>query len=114
MSGSHGPNGVKRLAGRVALISGGAQGIGQAIGTLVQKEGAWVVILDCDTTAGQTAIMDLNDRNPALPVSFVQADLREPGQIQEAIAVIKRVHDQLDVLVNNAGIEIEKSLDRLT
>jgi len=40
--------------------------------------------------------------------------LREPGQIQEAIAAIGRVHVQLDVLVNNAAIEIEKSLDRLT
>jgi len=114
MSGCNGPNGVKRLAGRLALISGGAQGIGQSITALFQNEGASVVILDCDTAAGQATIQHLNAQNPALPVGFVQADLREPGQIQEAVTAVRSVHDRLDVLVNNAGIEIEKSLERLT
>lgn len=114
MSGSYSSNGMKRLTGRVALISGGAQGIGQAIAALFQKEGASVIILDCDTAAAQTTVKHLNAQSPARPVCFAQADLREPGQIQEAVTAVQRVHGQLDVLVNNAGIEIEKSLEKLT
>ena len=112
--GSHGPNGSNRLAGRVALVSGGAQGIGQAIAALFQREGARVVILDCDRAAGHTTEMQLNAQIPSLPVCFVEADLRHPGQIQEAVTAVQRVHGHLDVLVNNAGVEIDKPLEALT
>jgi NAD(P)-dependent dehydrogenase (short-subunit alcohol dehydrogenase family) len=111
---SHSSNGSKRLAGRVALVSGGAQGIGQAIAGLFQKEGAGVVILDCDSAAGQKTAGQLSAQNPSLPVCFVEADLRQPAKIKDAVTAVQRVHGQLDVLVNNAGVEIEKSLETLT
>jgi NAD(P)-dependent dehydrogenase (short-subunit alcohol dehydrogenase family) len=114
MRGCKNANGNKRLAGRVALVSGGAHGIGRAIGALFQKEGASVVILDCDAAAGRATMKDLNAQNPALPVRFVAADLREPEQITEAVAAVQRAHGQLNVLVNNAGVEIEKPLEKLT
>ena len=114
MPGAYNPDGKNRLAGQVALISGGAQGIGHAIAALFQLEGARVVILDCDTAVGPQAAEHLTAQNPVLPVCFVPADLREPGQIMEAIAAVQRVYGRLNVLVNNAGIEIEKSLERLT
>jgi NAD(P)-dependent dehydrogenase (short-subunit alcohol dehydrogenase family) len=98
----------------VALVSGGAHGIGQAIAGLFQKEGACVVILDCDAAAGQTTARQLNAQDPSLPVCFVEADLRLPGKIQEAVHAVQQLHGELDVLVNNAGIEIEKSLETLT
>jgi NAD(P)-dependent dehydrogenase (short-subunit alcohol dehydrogenase family) len=48
------------------------------------------------------------------PVRFVQANLREPIEIEQAIAEVKKSYGRLDVLVNNAGVEIERSLEKLT
>lgn len=103
-----------RLAGRVALISGGAQGIGRAIATIFQQEGACVSILDCDAGSGNKTAADLTAKNPSLPVKYLSADLREPLQIQNAIESLRKIHGRIDVLVNNAGIELDKSFDDLT
>ncbi len=105
---------VNRLAGRVALISGGAQGIGRGIATLFQREGASVFILDCDARKGNETAADLSADNPQLPVKYVPADLREPLEIQMAVNTVGKFHSRLDILVNNAGIELDKSLEKLT
>ena len=103
-----------RLAGRVALISGGAQGIGRAIATLFQREGACVFILDCDARSGNETAADLSGQNPHLPVKYLPADLREPREIQAAVDTLRQFHGRMDILVNNAGVELEKSIERLT
>jgi NAD(P)-dependent dehydrogenase (short-subunit alcohol dehydrogenase family) len=105
---------VNRLAGRVALISGGAQGIGRTIATLFQREGACVFILDCDARSGNNTAADLTLQNPALPVKYLLGDLREPTEIQDAVDALQKFHGRVDILVNNAGIEVEKSLEKLT
>ena len=110
----HGRNGNRRLDGQVALISGAAQGIGQAIAALFQHQGASVVILDCDVSAGSKTEECLTSRNPDLPACFVPADLRDLRQIQKAVSEVQRVHGHLNVLVNNAGIELDKSVESLT
>ncbi len=102
-----------RLAGRVAMISGGAQGIGRAIASLFQREGACVFILDCDAASGKNTATGLTEQNPSLPVKYIPTNLREPTEIQNAVEIVGKVHERLDVLVNNAGVEIEKSLEKL-
>lgn len=103
-----------RLSGRVALITGGAQGIGRAIAALFQKEGACVFILDCDASTGKKTAEDLTVQNPSRPVRFLAADLRDLAEIRTAVTAIRKFHDRVDVLVNNAGIELEKSIEMLT
>jgi NAD(P)-dependent dehydrogenase (short-subunit alcohol dehydrogenase family) len=103
-----------RLDGRVALISGGAQGIGRAIATLFQREGACVFILDCDARSGNGTAADLTAQNPRLPVKYIAADLRESREIQSAVETVRKFHGRVDVLVNNAGVEVDKSLEKLT
>lgn len=103
-----------RLAGRVALISGGAQGIGRAIAALFQREGACVFILDCDAQGGNQAAAELSAENPSSPVKYLRADLREPSEIQSAVDALRKFHGRVDVVVNNAGIELEKPLEKLT
>jgi NAD(P)-dependent dehydrogenase (short-subunit alcohol dehydrogenase family) len=111
MTESKSPN---RLAGRVTLVSGGAQGIGRAIATLFQREGAFVFILDCDAQRGNETAADLSGQNPDLPVKYLPADLREPLEIQTAVDTVRQFHGRVDVLVNNAGVELEKPLEKLT
>jgi NAD(P)-dependent dehydrogenase (short-subunit alcohol dehydrogenase family) len=96
------------LAGRIALVSGGAQGIGRAIAERFQQAGAGVVIVDVDASAGRTAALEMSAALPARPVAFVAADLSIPVQIASALRETRERHAHIDVLVNNAGIEIER------
>jgi len=114
MSALNNMNGSGRLAGRVALVTGGAQGIGRAIADLFQLEGACVFILDCDQNAGTKTAAELTSQHPSRPVRHLAADLRDLNEIQNAVNAVRKFHDRVDVLVNNAGIEIEKSIDALT
>jgi NAD(P)-dependent dehydrogenase (short-subunit alcohol dehydrogenase family) len=107
-------NGLKRLEGRVALITGGAQGIGRAIAGLFHKQGACVFILDCDVNAARKAVAELSSENPSLPVWCLAADLGDPAQVASAVKELRKLHDRVDILVNNAGIEIEKTIESLT
>ena len=103
-----------RLEGRVSLISGGAQGIGFAIASLFQQEGSCVVLLDCDARSGKDAASELTAKNPSLPVRYIQADLQDPNEIKNAVRALQKDHPDIDILINNAGIEMEKPLAKLT
>ena len=103
-----------RLQGRVALISGAAQGIGREIAVLFQREGACVFILDCEVNTGTKTAEEITSQNPSRPVRYLPADLRDPAQIQHAVNAMRKFHDRLDILVNNAGVELDKSIEDLT
>src|ERR1035437_2542754 len=107
---SRSPN---RLDGRVALISGGAQGIGRARATLFQREGGRVFIRDGDARTGTETAADLSGQNPHLPVKYLRADLREPREIQNAVETVRKLHGRVDILVNNAGVELDRKRTRL-
>jgi NAD(P)-dependent dehydrogenase (short-subunit alcohol dehydrogenase family) len=102
-----------RLAGRVALITGGAQGIGRAIAGLFQREGACVFVLDSDSTAGNQTAAELSE-DSSRPVKYLAADLCDPAEIQNAVRALQEVHSRIDVLINNAGLKREKPLEKLT
>lgn len=104
-----------RLAGRTALITGGAQGIGRAVAERFQCEGSRVVIIDCDLGAGESTARELTGRSAQLPpVTFFPADLRRPAEIAEVMKVAPRYVSPLHILVNNAGIEIDKPFQDVT
>ena len=103
-----------RLQGRVSLISGGAQGIGFATASLFQQHGSCVFLLDCDAGNGKDAAAELTAKNPSSPVRYLPADLQDPSEIQNAVNTLRKHHGRIDVLVNNAGIEMEKPFSKLT
>ena len=107
-------NQCKRLDGRVALISGGAHGIGRSIASLFQRQSAQVLILDCDAEQGKATADELTEQNPDGPVTFIRVDLRNPDRILESITAVAKFHSRVDILVNNAGIEMEKSVEQLS
>jgi 3-oxoacyl-[acyl-carrier protein] reductase len=86
-----------RLADKVALITGGAAGIGKATTLRFQEEGARVVIADVNVEAGQKTA-------ETLAVTFVQVDVRDREAVQGWVDGVVEDFGRVDILVNNAGV----------
>lgn len=95
-----------RLEGRVAFISGGANGVGAAAARLFSAEGAHVAIVDFDRIAGH-ALADEIAANGA-PVQFIAADVSQPDQVSAAVAEALERFKTIDILFNHAGSIIVK------
>lgn len=89
------------LNGKVALATGGGQGIGRASAELLAREGATVVIANRNEEAGREAEQKLVAAGHK--VSFVQTDVTRAGDIDELIAFIAQQYGRLDIAFNNAG-----------
>jgi 3(or 17)beta-hydroxysteroid dehydrogenase len=88
---------MKRLNQRVALITGGAAGIGRAIASRLAAEGAQVVISDVQSGLGQATAA-------AHGIEFLVQDVSDEAQWHAITDRIERQFGRLDILVNNAGI----------
>jgi 3-oxoacyl-[acyl-carrier protein] reductase len=88
-----------RLKDRVALVTGGGSGIGEAICTRFDAEGASVAVLDVRADAAELTAGLLENQSLA-----VEADVTDSGQVNAAIEQVVAHFGKLDVLVNNAGI----------
>ncbi|TCL95688.1 rhamnulose-1-phosphate aldolase/alcohol dehydrogenase [Rhizobium sp. PP-WC-2G-219] len=94
----------KSLAGRVALVTGGAGGIGRATATRLIAEGACVVLADIDQTALDGAQADFAKRYGADAVRSVRLDVTDENQVAEAFTQGLVEFGGIDILVSNAGI----------
>jgi 3alpha(or 20beta)-hydroxysteroid dehydrogenase len=90
---------MARLAGKIAVITGAAQGMGEAHARRFVEEGARVVITDISSDAGQKLASALGDR-----AHFVHLDVASEAGWQKVIAEAEARFGPVDVLVNNAGI----------
>jgi NAD(P)-dependent dehydrogenase (short-subunit alcohol dehydrogenase family) len=91
-----------RLPGKVALISGGARGMGAAEARLFAREGAQVVVGDILEAEGKAVEADIAAKGGQ--AAFVRLDVTREADWREAVALAERRFGKLDVLVNNAGI----------
>jgi len=99
-----------RLAGRVAIISGGAGGCGAAAARLFAAEGAAVGIIDRDAAGGAALVADLS--SAGYPAHFAAADVSRADQVTAAVAAISAALGPANVLFNHAGtITIKPFLD---
>jgi len=92
----------ERFAGQVAIVVGGAQGIGRAIAIRLRREGAHVVIADIDR-----AKMDIVSREMAeagMSIQTAICDVRRKRQIERMVADIARRHRRIDILMYVAGV----------
>ena len=85
------------LGGKVAIITGAAQGIGAACAQRFAREGARVVIADVDDARGAVLATELG-------ASYVHCDVGDKTQVDAAVRHTLALHGRIDVLVNNAGI----------
>lgn len=92
-----------RLAGKKALVTGAAGGIGAAIAIAFAREGADVAVLDLKLASAQTAAEALKPFG--VKVVAVAADVSNEEQVIAAVAQAEAALGQIDILVNNAGID---------
>jgi len=92
------------LSGKRIFVTGSARGIGRAIATLAIAEGAQVVISDLDAEAADATCDELGAAGTA------SCDVSDEAAVQAAIARAVGILGGLDVLVNNAGIEVSSPL----
>ncbi|MGI9616259.1 MAG: SDR family NAD(P)-dependent oxidoreductase [Acidimicrobiales bacterium] len=97
--------GSGRLAGKVALITGGARGQGAEEGRLFAAEGATVILTDVLDDEGKAVAADTEN------ASYLRLDVTSEADWEAVVDSVVAEHGQLDVLVNNAGIDLVKRLD---
>eukprot|EP00257_Ricinus_communis_P026586 XP_025014000.1 secoisolariciresinol dehydrogenase [Ricinus communis] len=93
----------KRLEGKVALITGGASGIGESTARLFAKNGAKVVIADIQSELGQSVSAKIQSEF-GQPVSYVHCDVATETDVENAVNTAVSLHGKLDIMFNNAGI----------
>ena len=91
-----------RLAGRVALVTGAASGIGREAAQLFAREGARVVLVDAAAAAGEEAARSIAEAGGE--ASFVAADVTVAAQVEAAVEAARERYGGLHVLFNNAGV----------
>ncbi|XP_068655586.1 short-chain dehydrogenase reductase 2a-like [Aristolochia californica] len=89
----------RRLEGKIAVVTGGARGIGEATVRLFSKHGAKVVIADVDDTTGTVLAESLGPH-----VTFVHCDVSQEEDVKHLIDWTVSRHGRLDILFNNAGV----------
>jgi len=98
-----------RVEGKVALITGGASGLGRADAEVLAREGAVVVLTDINDAAGESVAEQIHSAGGQ--ATFMHHDVSDEGQWQKVIAAVRNDHGRLDVLVNNAGIAVVESIE---
>jgi len=93
-----------RLGGRVAVVTGGASGIGAATVRKFVASGAKVVIGDMNELAGKTLVEELTESDPSSQLRFVKVDVSDESQVVNLMNVANQELGGLDIIFNNAGI----------
>lgn len=91
---------MKKLEGKIAIITGAAGGIGKGIATAYVKEGATVAIIDLNAEAGNQTIKELQAYSPES--IFIQANLSEHDKLTDIVKSVADKFGKIDILVNNA------------
>ncbi|MFT4067351.1 SDR family NAD(P)-dependent oxidoreductase [Paraburkholderia sp.] len=93
---------TNRAEARVALVTGGANGIGAAISARLAAEGISVAVADIDLGTAARLAREIEGRGGKAVA--VQMDVADPGSITRAFDSVERTYDRCDILVSNAGI----------
>jgi NAD(P)-dependent dehydrogenase (short-subunit alcohol dehydrogenase family) len=93
---------MDRMKGKVAIVTGGALGIGRADSLTLAREGARVAVCDIDDAAGEEVVAEIRKKGGA--ADFWHMDVTDEKEIEKTFAEINDQYGQINVLVNNAGV----------
>lgn len=95
---------ARRLEGKVAVITGGASGIGESTARLFARQGAKVLIADVQDELGQSLCNDINSKDGSSSSLFVHCDVTKEEDVENLIDTAISKYGKLDIMYNNAGI----------
>jgi NAD(P)-dependent dehydrogenase (short-subunit alcohol dehydrogenase family) len=96
------------LFGRVALVTGAAEGIGRGCAEVLGEAGAHVIVVDVQEDAGARCVRELADRGAS--AEFLAADVADESAVAGVAEAVRSRHGRLNALVNNAGVEMFKGV----
>ncbi|XP_061130720.1 15-hydroxyprostaglandin dehydrogenase [NAD(+)]-like [Syngnathus typhle] len=100
------------LNGRVALVTGGAQGIGRAVVQSLLQSSAKVAVVDLNKTCGDECKKQLDTEFGADSSTFIQCDVSNGDLLRDAFQSTVDQFGRLDIVINNAGINNEKNWEK--
>ncbi|XP_076465867.1 15-hydroxyprostaglandin dehydrogenase [NAD(+)]-like [Babylonia areolata] len=101
------------LTGKVALITGAAQGLGKAFSEALLKKGAKVCVADVQSKKGEVTVSAFQQEYGLDKAMFVKCDVSSVGEMQNAFTALLDRFGRLDIMVNNAGIINEEDPERV-
>ena len=101
-----------KLAGKVALVTGAAQGIGKAVALLLAQNGADIVVSDINLEKAEETAKEIEAMGRK--AMAIKVDVANSGDVERMVQTILERFGQIDVLVNNAGIARDKLILRMT
>jgi 3-oxoacyl-[acyl-carrier protein] reductase len=101
-----------RLKDKVAIITGGANGIGRETAITFAREGSKLIIADFDTVSGEELVSQLKEQG--VQAHFEQVDVSKQESVLQMVAGAINTFGKIDILINNAGITRDAMLKKLT
>jgi NAD(P)-dependent dehydrogenase (short-subunit alcohol dehydrogenase family) len=98
--------GIRIMRGKVCLVTGANDGIGKATALGLAKMGATVVMVCRDAAKGQAALAEIRQASGNPSIELLVADLSSQAAIHKLVDEFKQNHNQLHVLINNAGVNV--------
>src|SRR6267378_6647781 len=99
-----------QIQGKVALVTGGASGIGEAVAELLAREGASVAVTDIDDLKGPEVVAGI--KKAGHEAVFLHQDVTSEARWVEVVTEVEKRFGRLDILVSNAGIGNIGTVDR--
>ena len=103
---------MARLKDKIAAITGSGKGLGEAMALLFSREGAKIIVFDIDEGAGRETVEQIREQGGE--AIFVHGDVSNPDDAVRLIDAAVDAYGRADVLVNNAGIHVDKTVANTT